>query len=186
MNLIVNWALLFASLAFADEFSHRYEVNEAVTVWFGKVVSWRNPEITHSFTWLPLCSGQSSPPEPAHPLSLVETIEGLTIQDSRIEALFLQESNQRPLCSVQLTAEELPLLREAVRKQFWLQMFVDDLPVWGPLGKIGSAKESESVFVYIERTHVTSILAVLYSLFSLQELSVLLELILQELSLVQL
>lgn len=148
MNLIVNWALLFASLAFADEFSHRYEVNEAVTVWFGKVVSWRNPEITHSFTWLPLCSGQSSSPEPAHSLSLVETIEGLTIQDSRIEALFLQESNQRPLCSVQLTAEDLSLLREAVRKQFWLQMFVDDLPVWGPLGKIGSAKESESVFVY--------------------------------------
>lgn len=148
------WVLLLLSgLALADELSHTYEVDEAVTVWFNKVTPRHNPQETYAFSSLPLCRGDSSSPERTYALGLGEAIEGFEMQDSRMDIRFLREAKQRRLCSVQLSASDSLRLREGVREQFWLQLFLDDLPVWGPLGKeVGSEDGKGLGFVY---THLS-------------------------------
>jgi len=42
---------------------------------------------------------------------------------------------------MQLSQKALVQLREALKKSFYLQLFVDDLPVWGQMGK--KAEEDE-------------------------------------------
>ena len=36
---------------------------------------------------------------------------------------------------MQISQKALVQLREALKKSFYLQLFVDDLPVWGQMGK---------------------------------------------------
>ena len=53
---------------------------------------------------------------------------------------FLEDVHKRQLCSVQLSAEKLKQLRQAVLSEFELQLLVDDLLVWGAVG-VKVAKE---------------------------------------------
>ena len=134
------WAQLFIGLALADEFSHTYEVDETVRVWFNQVAVTSRPYKTHAFSWLPLCHS-ALPPKDTQTLSVGEVIEGFALQDSGMEVRFLQEVNERPLCSVQLSPEESQRLGKAVQDKFSLQLFVDNLPTWGPLGKATATGE---------------------------------------------
>ena len=65
---------------------------------------------------------------------------------------FQQDVNQTRLCSRQLSVTDREKLGEAVRERSWLQLFVDDLLVWGRLGKSVVAEDGHSSkFVY---THI--------------------------------
>ena len=72
---------------------------------------------------------------------------------------FLRETNQTHLCSVQLSISDREKLKEAVREQYWVQLFVDDLLVWGRLGK-----DKEVVYTHIHlqihynRNHIVQVL----------------------------
>lgn len=147
------WVLLFAGLVLADEFTHTYEVDEAVTVWFNKLTPRHNPQETYSFSSLPLCRGDSSAPERTYALGLGEAIEGFQMLDSRMDVQFLRDAKQKRLCSVQLSALNALQLRDALREQYWLQVYVDDLPAWGPVGKEAVTNDGNSQgFVY---THLS-------------------------------
>ena len=135
------WTVLYASLALADEFSHTYEADEAVLIWFNKVAAWPVSFNSHSFSWIPLCSAEST-----HPLGVGEMVEGFAMQDSHMDVRFLREVKRRYLCSVPLSAASFSRLREAVQERFWMQLFVDNLPMWGPLGKVTAIDNSISVY----------------------------------------
>jgi len=143
------WVLVLVSLSFADEFSHTYEQGETVTVWFDNVGAASRPRKIHSYSWLPLCCGET-PSNATHALTLSETIEGFEMQDSGMDVRFIEDVQKRHLCSVQVSPESLEQLRQAVTKEFELQLFVDDLPVWGPLGVIVAREDGEhEVFVHV-------------------------------------
>ena len=161
------WALFLAGLSMADEFSHSYEAGETVTVWFDHVATASGPRKVHSSTWLPLCCGKA-PSKGTHALTLSETIEGFEMRDSGMNMRFLEEAQQRHLCSSPLSAEDLKRLKQAVLSGFELQLFVDDLPVWGPLGEKVTREDGEhEVFVHTHfklliHYHNNQIIQVLY------------------------
>jgi len=144
----MNWVLLLAGLSLADEFVHNYETGEAVTLWFEPVAAISRHRNIHSSAWLPLCYGQASSKGP-HTLTLAETIDGFEMRDSGMDVRFLEDVQQRYLCSVQLSAESLEQLRQAGLSEFELQLLVDNLPVWGPMGvKVAREDGEHEVFVH--------------------------------------
>jgi len=76
--------LILACLLLADEFSHAYEAGEAVTVWFDNVGAASIPRKIHSYSWLPLCWGET-PSNASHALTLSEIIEGFQMQNSGMD-----------------------------------------------------------------------------------------------------
>ena len=144
-RLIMIRTLLLAVLALADEFSHVYQPGEAVTVWLNKAVSKLHPLKSHTVNWLSLCRGQWFS---THPLSVGEVLEGFELQDSGMEVNFLQNLEQRPLCSVQLSKEVVEKLEVAVQKEFWVQLIIDDLAVWGSMGVKDNFTLKESVYTH--------------------------------------
>jgi len=59
-----------------------------------------------------------------HALTLSEAIEGFEVRDSGMDVRFLEDVQKRQLCSVQLSAENLMQLRQAVLS------VADDLLAW--------------------------------------------------------
>jgi len=123
-----------------------------VTVWFDNVGAASIPRKIHSYSWLPLCCGETSS-NATHALTLSETIEGFEMWDSGMDVRFLEEVQERHLCLSPLSTEDLERLRQAVLSEFELQLLVDDLPVWGPLGKkvaIGDGKYETFVHTHFK------------------------------------
>ena len=44
---------------------------------------------------------------------------------------FRKEMVKQPLCDMMLKRDEVVMLKEAIRQDYFFEMFFDDLPVWG-------------------------------------------------------
>ena len=44
---------------------------------------------------------------------------------------FRKEMVKQPLCDMMLKQEEVQMLKEAIRQDYFFEFFFDDLPVWG-------------------------------------------------------
>jgi len=68
-------------------------------------------------------------------------VDGNRLAASAYELRFREDidaegGNPRKLCPVQLDAKNLAQFRKAVEEDYYFQMFYDDLPLWGFLGKV--------------------------------------------------
>ncbi|KAH9316271.1 hypothetical protein KI387_024898, partial [Taxus chinensis] len=74
---------------------------------------------------------------------LGEVLNGDRMVDARYKLNFLENKESELLCSKKLTKKDLEKFREAIKKDYYFQMYYDDLPVWGFIGKL--EKESKAV-----------------------------------------
>ena len=44
---------------------------------------------------------------------------------------FRKEMARQPLCDMMLKEDEVAMLKEAIRQDYFFEFFFDDLPVWG-------------------------------------------------------
>ena len=68
-------------------------------------------------------------------------VDGNRLAASAYELRFREDidaegGNPRKLCPVELNAKNLAQFRKAVEEDYYFQMFYDDLPLWGFLGKV--------------------------------------------------
>lgn len=49
---------------------------------------------------------------------------------------FLRDYKNEIICKKELTEKDLELLRKAVKEDYYFQMYYDDLPIWGFIGKV--------------------------------------------------
>ena len=73
----------------------------------------------HQVTDLPMMPSLSSPPSRTAPVS------------------------NRTICSQTLTKEHAAVFRDAVEGQYWYELFLDDLPMWGFVGELKKGKGGE-------------------------------------------
>jgi len=66
----------------------------------------------------------------------VQVLEGDRMMSTPYELPFRVDKEQAALCSKQLTAADLAKFRKAVNDDYYFQMFYDDLPIWGFIGKL--------------------------------------------------
>ncbi|KAF9963546.1 hypothetical protein BGZ65_002451 [Modicella reniformis] len=107
----------------ADEHSHKYKDLEE----------------------LPYCKGEGKI-EHRHE-TLGEALLGMELVNSGISIRFGQNKDTTPICSQRLlTPQDIKTFSYAIAHDYWFQYFVDDLPVWGMVGK--RDKETEQLSLY--------------------------------------
>lgn len=80
---------------------------------------------------------------------LGEVLNGDRMVHARYQLNFREDKDAESLCKKTLTRENVQTFREAVRKDYYFQMYYDDLPIWGFIGRV-----DEHEMKYLLYTHV--------------------------------
>ncbi|XP_024034920.1 transmembrane 9 superfamily member 5 isoform X2 [Citrus clementina] len=108
---------------------------------------------TYQYYDLPFCRSE---PIKWKKETLGEVLNGDRLASALYELKFLEAKTGVTLCSKKLKVDEVAKFRKAVADDFYFQMYYDDLPIWGYIGKIedGSLVLSEKGNKYYLFTRV--------------------------------
>jgi transmembrane 9 superfamily protein 3 len=121
----------------ADEYDHKYAVGDRVILWENKVGPYNNPQETYNYHELPFCRVETATDEkPTHKWGgLGEILQGNELIDSGVEFKFRVDQPKTTLCVDVLTQKSAKVFKRAVRKHYWYEFVMDDLPIWGFVGE---------------------------------------------------
>jgi transmembrane 9 superfamily protein 3 len=141
----MGWArvvLLLSLLALvsADYKNHKYVAGEEVILWVNKVGPLRNPQETYLYYSLPWCvpQGKEEIIETETPREgLGEALMGYELRRSGIDVKFQQDLDATPICTTKPLSEgEAKRFKYAITNNYWFQMYLDDLPIFGGVGDV--------------------------------------------------
>uniref|UniRef100_A0A0D6QWY8 Transmembrane 9 superfamily member n=1 Tax=Araucaria cunninghamii TaxID=56994 RepID=A0A0D6QWY8_ARACU len=131
---------------------HKYSKGEHVPLYANKVGPFHNPSETYRYFDLPFC-----PPDKVTEKreDLGEVLNGDRMVDARYKLSFQENKDSELLCRKKLTKQDLEKFREAIKKDYYFQMYYDDLPVWGFIGKLEKDNKADPNSVrYLLYKHV--------------------------------
>jgi len=136
----------------------QYNEHDAVHVVVNKVGPFNNPTETYRYYSLPFCEHHESAEEMEkkddderlvepnvqanrkgamrHKQRLGESIVGDRRETSPYELTFMDDVEWRLLCNQKLPAEQVAKLKDAIHNNWFFEMFIEDLPMWGYIGDI--------------------------------------------------
>uniref|UniRef100_A0A453IJ89 Transmembrane 9 superfamily member n=1 Tax=Aegilops tauschii subsp. strangulata TaxID=200361 RepID=A0A453IJ89_AEGTS len=107
---------------------------------------------TYRYFDLPFCS-----PEKVKEKSeaLGEVLNGDRLVDAPYKLDFRTDHDSKAVCPKKLTKEDVAKFRNAVAKDYYFQMYYDDLPLWGFIGKVEKGgKPDPSEWKYYLYRHI--------------------------------
>ncbi|XP_039134869.1 transmembrane 9 superfamily member 2-like [Dioscorea cayenensis subsp. rotundata] len=134
-----------------SESDHRYKEGERVPLYANKVGPFHNPSETYRFYDLPFCVPEHVTDKKE---ALGEILNGDRLVDAPYELNFREDKQLKSVCKKTLLKEDVRKLRDAVSKDYYFQMYYDDLPFWGFLGKVEKDKLDPSEYKYLLYKHV--------------------------------
>ena len=120
------------ALAFWACEAKRYDMHDPVMVSVNKVGPFNNPTETYPYYSLPYCRNTGRQRAIKHDLG--EFLLGDRKMESHYEITFRDDFTWRTLCSKEMSGEEMRRFRDAIEDDYYFEMFVDDLPMWGFVG----------------------------------------------------
>ncbi|CAI7922826.1 unnamed protein product, partial [Closterium sp. NIES-53] len=128
-------AVLLAAVIVADASAsdHRYDQGDSVPFYVNKVGPFSNPSETHKFFDLPFC--QPGTINEKHQ-ALGEVLNGDRMVQAPYRLNFRVDHERTTLCKRTLSVKDVQKFREAVLNDYYFQMYYDDLPIWGFIGKV--------------------------------------------------
>ncbi|KAB5560816.1 hypothetical protein DKX38_005773 [Salix brachista] len=154
--LVVSILILCSvTLVRSDASDNRYKVGEDVPLYVNKVGPFHNPSETYRYFDLPFCS---SGPMTDKKEALGELLNGDRLVTAPYKLDFLNDKDSKIACKNKLTKEQVAQFREAVSKDYYFQMYYDDLPIWGFIGKVekeGKNDPSEYKYYLFKHLHFT-------------------------------
>jgi transmembrane 9 superfamily protein 3 len=144
----------FLVVVLADEHNYVYEDREVVILWVNMVGPYHNPQETYSYYILPFCKG-TDVVDHRHE-NLGEAILGYELSNSGIGIRFKEDVKPKEICKQTLDVSSKRKFEYAVLNQYWYQMFLDNLPVWGMVGEVveGEGGKEETAYVYTHKKFV--------------------------------
>jgi len=155
-------ALLSARSVRASEETHQYESGESVILWYNKLGPYANPHETYSYYSLPYCKPSNDPVPATKSPGIGQVLEGTEFVNSGYEIYFARDTPKTVLCSTRLDAKGAEDFSRAVRRHYWYQMFLDDLPIWGMVGELLGVEEDRAMLGQ-EHTHSENQHAMVYT-----------------------
>ncbi|KAL3596709.1 hypothetical protein D5086_008346 [Populus alba] len=154
--LVVSILILCSlTLVRSDASDNRYKVGEDVPLYVNKVGPFHNPSETYRYFDLPFCS---SGPTKDKKEALGELLNGDRLVTAPYKLDFLSDKDSEIACKKKLTKEQVAQFREAISKDYYFQMYYDDLPIWGFIGKVekeGKNDPSEYKYYLLKHLHFT-------------------------------
>lgn len=130
------------------EKDHRYKQNDDVPLWASKIGPFDNPSETYEYYKLPYCKPKEGIKWKT--LGMGEVVDANRMATTPYDLAFRVERDNEEICEKDLTVEELEKFRRAVRDDWYIQMYYDDLPVWGFVGKEEKILGKLFIFSHIE------------------------------------
>jgi hypothetical protein len=150
--LLVFLFLYGVSPVISDGSDHRYKVGDDVPLYANKVGPFHNPSETYRYFDLPFCS---SAPVKEKKEALGEVLNGDRLVSAPYKLEFLGEKNSEVACRKRLSREDVAKFRDVIAKDYYFQMYYDDLPIWGFLGKVvKEGKTDPSEYKYYLFNHL--------------------------------
>mmetsp|Transcript_25518 Transcript_25518/g.56466 ORF Transcript_25518/g.56466 Transcript_25518/m.56466 type:complete len:595 (-) Transcript_25518:255-2039(-) len=125
---------IVAALLLSTAESKRYRSHDQVTIVANTIGPFNNPTETYPFFSLPFCSGTGR--QQPHKQDLGETLSGSHKVNTPYDLTFLDPVPWRSLCEEYLSTVELKQFKDAVEDDFFFEMLIDGLPVWGYVGEV--------------------------------------------------
>lgn len=145
------------SNVYSDEHNHKYTDGEEVILYVNKVGPYANPQETYMYFSLPFCRPNDEANKEMKMEGLGEALQGYELRKSGIKMHFKQNVEKSKMCSSELTGEDANIFKAAVRKQYWYQLFLDNLPLWGMLGEVvPEAGGEEKIYLFTHKKFVIS------------------------------
>jgi len=137
-----GWVILVICLlgvvtgVYSDERTHRYKQGESVVIYVNTVGPYNNPQETYEFyKKLPFC-----PPSKlvqGRMEGLGEALSGYELIQSNLKPVFMAPVVEEQFCQHEvLSSEDAKRFAKAVKEQYFFELFVDDLPIWGHVGEM--------------------------------------------------
>ncbi|XP_052895317.1 transmembrane 9 superfamily member 3 [Anopheles moucheti] len=130
----------------ADEHNHMYEDHEEVVLWMNTVGPYHNRQETYAYFSLPFCVGAKQSINHYHE-TMSEALQGVELEFSGYDIDFKDDISPTEICMVDLSEEKHKAFVYAVKNQYWYQMYIDDLPIWGVVGK----EEEKKYYIYTHK-----------------------------------
>ena len=87
--------------------------------------------------------------------ALGEVLNGDRLVSAPYKLNFRDEKDSEVYCKKKLSKEEVKHFRKAVEKDYYFQMYYDDLPIWGFIGKVDKdIKSDPSEYKYFLYKHI--------------------------------
>ncbi|OIV91666.1 hypothetical protein TanjilG_26519 [Lupinus angustifolius] len=166
--LIVFFISIFSFygvLVRSDSSDHRYNEGDNVPLYANKVGPFHNPRYilisdpirkengeTYRYFDLPFCvTGKEKDKTEA----LGEVLNGDRLVSAPYALDFKKDKDSNFVCKKKLTKEQVAQFREAVEKDYYFQMYYDDLPIWGFIGTVDKeGKADPSEYKYFLYKHI--------------------------------
>jgi transmembrane 9 superfamily protein 3 len=145
-----NLFLLFPLILLAFVHAEEYQYNSPVILWENKVGPRDNPQEFYEYDSLPICglSAQQGHKQEKRE-SLGEALQGYELVDSGIKFKFNVPEDNVIMCNFVMTEKEVNELSYAIKNNYYFELFLDDLPVWGEVGTIGQDIKNKHLDPYI-------------------------------------
>lgn len=134
-----------------DEHDHVYKNDEQVVLWMNTVGPYYNQQETYSYTSLPFCLG-SQKEVGHHHETIGEALQGVELTFSGIDIKFKHDVVKTSYCEISMDDTKLQAFTYAIKNNYWYQMYVDDLPIWGSVGEKAVGDKSEEVLLYTHKS----------------------------------
>nr|GMC96834.1 transmembrane 9 superfamily member 3 [Ipomoea batatas] len=136
----------------SDGSDHKYKAGDAVPLYANKVGPFHNPSETYRYFDLPFCLTDDVKEKKE---ALGEVLNGDRLVSAPYKLDFMYDKDSESVCKKKLSQKEVAQFREAVSKDYYFQMYYDDLPIWGFLGKVDKEGKSDpSEFKYYLFKHL--------------------------------
>lgn len=113
---------------------HHYHSHDKVSIGANTVGPYNNPTETYAYYSLPFCSGTGK--QRRHKQDLGETLSGSRKVATPYELTFLDPIPWRSLCEESLDPSDIKEFKESIEADYFFEMFIDDLPMWGYIGEV--------------------------------------------------
>nr|KJB15313.1 hypothetical protein B456_002G170500 [Gossypium raimondii] len=136
----------------SDASDHRYKEGDPVPLYANKVGPFHNPSETYRYFDLPFCSPDHVKEKKE---ALGEVLNGDRLVSAPYKLNFREEKDSSVVCKKKLSKDEVVFFRKAVEKDYYFQMYYDDLPIWGFIGKVDKeGKADPSEYKYYLYKHI--------------------------------
>eukprot|EP01095_Lingulamoeba_sp_RSL-Kostka_P016986 TRINITY_DN8599_c0_g1_i1.p1 TRINITY_DN8599_c0_g1~~TRINITY_DN8599_c0_g1_i1.p1 ORF type:complete len:588 (-),score=94.32 TRINITY_DN8599_c0_g1_i1:38-1801(-) len=132
----------------SDLVNHKYQFGDDVVVYANKVGPFNNPQEFYFYYKLPFC--QPNKFEGVFE-GLGESISGYELVKTPISITYDNNGGFKEsvlLCQKTLNKRNIQDFIYAIKHNFWYQLFIDDLPMWGNVGEYSFDENQEVFFLY--------------------------------------
>uniref|UniRef100_A0A7S1G5G4 Transmembrane 9 superfamily member n=1 Tax=Bicosoecida sp. CB-2014 TaxID=1486930 RepID=A0A7S1G5G4_9STRA len=153
--LVAMAMVVCAAAADEDPAEHQYKLYDKVPVVANKVGPFANPHETYPYYSLPFCAPDNLASE-KHELG--ELLSGDRKVNSKIDLRFRVRDTWREVCDIVLERENVAKFQAAVEQDYYFEIFIDDLPVWGFVGEhdgddlLGTAPVNKYLYTHLHFT----------------------------------